>query len=291
MTDPGGAQDPERDPDQDVHERQRQDEVHQSVGTRREPGGVVRVEQDPDADDQRQGLADLNGEHAAEGAPPPAGDAVGLRQGVAHQGKGCPDDQDDGESDPYDVCDQQSDDRSGQDDAQDDQEDAAALVQRVQDEVAQRLTRGALVDAVAHDRVGERVGEADRLPCQEQGESGGEEAERDAGGDLFYGVPPLDALVAHQDQARDHDQDRVAGDDDVPGVGPQLADPRQLLGGRGGQQRVAQQIQQRVEGGHDDALEKGGDGAVDGVLDPAGDAAAPVVEMIFQLGRVPGRCG
>ncbi|MFE1961538.1 hypothetical protein [Streptomyces sp. NPDC059479] len=162
------CEDPERDLEQDVHQRQGDDRADGAGG-----GGAEYVEaadrgqEHADRGDQGEGLGDLDGEHSAEGFPPPAGDALGLRQCVPHQHQRRPGYQDHGESDPYDVGDQESDQQAHHGDEHEDHERPAGRTEHV---LAQRLPGRVLVQTLSHHRFGKGIGGGNRLARQKQGQ-------------------------------------------------------------------------------------------------------------------------
>ncbi len=192
---------------------------------------------------------------------------------MAHERDRCPGDQDHRQRDPDDVGDQQDDQHPHDEDAEEDGEDPA--VERPEDEVLQRFAGRAGVHAIAHDRLGQSVGELDGLGRHPQRQGSGEEPDHDPGCDLLDRVPGLQGLVAHHQDPGDDDQHPVAGEQDLPGVRPQLPDPRQRVGRGGGQQRLGQQVQKRVQRRGDDAPEE----RVDRVGDAAADVGDPAVGL------------
>ncbi|MCX5600946.1 hypothetical protein OOK29_22585 [Streptomyces phaeochromogenes] len=133
------SQNPERDLEDDVHQRQRDQHVDQTVVVEPEQAAgaePARGQEHSHSRDQGQGLHDLDGEHAAEGFPPPAGDAVGLRQGVADQRQGRGDDQNDRQGHTDDEGQQQGDqDPDGYEPHQDEEDAPAVGIEGVEHEV------------------------------------------------------------------------------------------------------------------------------------------------------------
>ena len=104
-------------------------------------------------------------------------------------------------------------------------------------------------------------------PARREAGVDGDGGDDDAGQDVFDGGAGLEGLVAHDDRPADQDEQDQEGVGDALGHLPQLADPG--LGGdvRGGEQGVAEQGEDRVEGGGDEVAEP----VVDGGLDVTGD--------------------
>ncbi|MEV0220294.1 hypothetical protein [Streptomyces sp. NPDC050704] len=185
MADPHRAQDPERDLEQDVDQGQRDENVDEATGGRRAEGAEVpRRQEHPDRHDQGHRLGDLDGQQSAEDPPPPAGDALGHRQRMAHQGQWSPSDQQDGEGDSHHVGDQQCYQEDGEHAPHQDQEDAVVGGEGGEHELLQCLPRGVLVQPGAEHAAGQRVGELDRLGGQDERQRGGQEAQRDARSEL-----------------------------------------------------------------------------------------------------------
>ena len=269
-TAPSGGQEPERDFEQDVEQGQCGD--YQADGTERgaeqaDPAG----EDGADRHHEHEGLAELNSRGQAEGFPPPAGDRVGVRQGVAHEEQRPGDDQNEGDDDPHDVDQQQPQRQHDQDESDQDREQAADA--RAGDRLLQGAAQRGRGDTGAEHGQGQRVGQPDDLVGEEQGQGAGQEPQHDPRPDLLDRVARLDAFVGHHQDAADDDQQPVDAQHDLPVAAPQLGDTRQLIQSRGGQHRLAQQVQHRGQGGVDQA----GEHAADRGGDAAGDVEDPAV--------------
>ncbi|MFG1667611.1 hypothetical protein [Streptomyces sp. Y7] len=140
MAEADRSQDPERNLEDDVHQSQRDEHVGQPlVGQPEQPGGAEPAgsQEHPYTGDQSQGLRDLDGQHSGEGFPPPASDAIRLRQGVADQSQRSGDDQNHRQGHADDVREQQAHQDHDDDDPHQNCEEVAAVgAEGTQHEVA-----------------------------------------------------------------------------------------------------------------------------------------------------------
>ena len=231
------------------------EEVDQSAG-RGDPevGRPAGGQEYPQRGDEHEGLGDLDGEDAEEGPPPQLGQPFGLGQGVADQADWRGDHEQDHEGEADDVGGEHDDGESGDDTADEHHEDAA-VGQGAENQLAEHGGGLGGVDALAHDRLGERVGGRDHQTGQAEAGVDGDGGDDDAGEDVFDGGAGLEGLVAHDDGPADQDEENQEGIGDAFGHAPQLADP--ALGGDvgGGKQGVAEEGEDRVERGGDEVAE------------------------------------
>ncbi|WP_280869130.1 hypothetical protein [Streptomyces sp. MJP52] len=116
---------------------------------------------------------------------------------------------------------------------------------------------------VAHvrgeDRVRQRVGQADRLPHDRQGDGPGGEPQQESRRDVPQGVPGLNRLVAHDgDSAGRHEQD-IDAEGDPEGRLPQPLDVPVLRHVRSREERVREELADRLHHLLDQVAQERGD--------------------------------
>lgn len=169
-----------------------------------------------------------------------------------------------------------------------------SAVERTHNQSFESFCGRTLIDPAGHNCFRERVGQSDRLRARPQRQGAGEKTDNDPRKNLLNGNSGLHGLVDHDDDSGDQDQHAVAGQHDLPGGIPQLADPRQLIQRWGGQQGVSQQIQQVVQRRGDEIPKESFDRLIDAggdIGDPAGGllrivAIAGLARLLTRL-----RCG
>ncbi|UZJ33453.1 hypothetical protein [Streptomyces endophytica] len=145
----------------------------QLVGLRDSQRRRSRSEEELDGEDERDRLRDLDDQAPAQGTPPQPGHRVTQRMGMTRQGEGCRDSQQRQDRDAHHEADQDREDQRNHQDGQQDQ------VELQTGDAEQRERQDAFDHALpcvghirGHDRVGEGVGQADRLAHHGQGSGG-----------------------------------------------------------------------------------------------------------------------
>ncbi|WP_406637531.1 hypothetical protein [Amycolatopsis sp. WGS_07] len=268
----GRGQHPERDLEQ--HEEQRDAYQQHPERRQRRPEQMDTAGKDrPDCGDQHHRLGDLDTERGSDRPPPPAGERVGVRQGMADEEQRPADDQAQSDDDSDGVHDQQRDADHDEHQADEDREQPAS--RSAVERLGHRVAHQGRADPAAQHALGQAVGQPDDFVNEEQRQRRGDERERDPRRDLFERVAGLEALVAHHENGTGEDEQAVRGDDDLPRTVPQFADTWQVADGGRRQCAMPDQVQDRRQGGVDDAAERRVDRLGDTCAD-VGDAALRV---------------
>ena len=143
-------------------------------------------------------------------------------------------------------------DRAGE--PEEDQEDAAGG-DGADDELLQARARLRRVDAAGEKPERERVRDRDQLPAQRERGVGDDRREGKPRQRVRQGVAALHGLVPHHQRAGDHDQQHEQRVGDPKRVGPQLADATGAHHLRRRQERLADQLERRVQGVGDEMPE------------------------------------
>ena len=186
------------------------------------PGCEEQVE----GGDQGEGLHDLDGQAGGEGAPPPAGDALGLGQGVEHQRDRRSGDQHHGQEHPHHVGEQHRDQPERRPPSPRISRNAAP-VSVVTAEVSSCVARPPRWWGRHRRRGGRWTG---RWRCPRRTRPGSATAPRPgtragSGGDLAQAVAGLHGFVAHDQDPGEQDEQAVGGEHDLPRLLPQLPQP------------------------------------------------------------------
>ncbi len=254
------------------------------VGLRNAQSCRAGSEEQLQSQDERHRLRDLNDQTTGHRPPPQPRHRIGQRMSVARKGQRRGHGQQRHDGDAHEEADQH---REHQGDHHRRQKQQIQLQPGGPEQgEGQDLFHHALpgVRHVAgHHRMGQGVGQADRLAHHGQRGGCGDHPEEEPGEDLLEGVAGLDGLVPHdRDTARGHEQHINPGRDPQHG-GPQLLDVG-VLGDIGrGQQSISEQLANRLH----DLLDQHAEERGNRVHDHAGNVEeVPEAALLRRAGEV-----